>query len=66
MNPPRKWNVLNVAAWGAALGALYATFNLIGRWGPSYMVGALGEIAGSAAGGALIFGLIALARNQIR
>jgi uncharacterized membrane protein YeaQ/YmgE (transglycosylase-associated protein family) len=61
-----RWNPLRAMIWGACIGALVATFDLVGHWDLSEAASQLGQIAGSVIGGAILFGLATVIRNWVR
>ncbi len=58
-----RWNLWRAMGWGACVGALVATFDLVGHWDMSQAAHQLGQIAGGVIGGGILFGLASATRN---
>jgi hypothetical protein len=63
--PAKRWNQVRVAAWGAILGAAYLSATIFLREAGEPPASLVGEVFGGAAGGGLLFGLFAVARNLV-
>ena len=61
-----RWNPWRAMILGACIGALVATFDLVGHWDMSQAAFHLVQIVGSVIGGAVLFGLAAVVRNWVR